>query len=142
MCSECCFCFLTSADNKAKMAPMKGVWLMKHKIYSNLTAVLLILSFVAAPSISMAQQATQRTARPGFFSILGSIVFTTLHVPFKAVTCVGTQATAAVAYAGTFGVEGHYDGGTNGKDIGETARRSCTGSWIVRPSQVVRDYGE
>ncbi|MEX0806861.1 MAG: hypothetical protein WD688_26600 [Candidatus Binatia bacterium] len=115
---------------------------MKHKIYSILTAALLILSFVAAPSISMAQEKTQRVARPGFFSILGSIVFTTLHVPLKAVTCVGTQATAAVAYTGTFGVEGHYDGGTNGKDIGETARRSCTGSWIVRPSQVVRDYGE
>ncbi|MPZ78518.1 MAG: hypothetical protein GEU77_18600 [Deltaproteobacteria bacterium] len=115
---------------------------MKHKIYSNLTVALLILSFVAAPSISMAQQATQRTARPGFFSILGSIVFTTLHVPFKAVTCAGTQVISAFAYTGTFGVEGHYDGGTNGKDIGETARRSCTGSWIVRPSHVVRDYGE
>ena len=90
----------------------------------------------------MAQQVRQSTAEPGFFSMLGSIVLSTLHVPFKAVTCVGTQATAAVAYAATFDVEGHYDGGTNGKDIGETARRSCTGSWIVSPSQVAKDYGE
>jgi hypothetical protein len=131
---------LTGADNEAKMASMKGVWLMKQTKY--LTAALLILSLFVVPNISMAQQDVQRAARPGFFSILGSIVFTTLHVPLKAVTCVGTQATAAVAYTATFGVEGHYDGGTNGKDIGETARRSCTGSWIVRPSHVVRDYGE
>jgi hypothetical protein len=113
---------------------------MKQTKY--LTAALLILSLFVVPNISMAQQDMQRAARPGFFSILGSIVFTTLNVPLKAVTCVGTQATAAVAYTATFGVEGHYDGGTNGKDIGETARRSCTGSWIVRPSHVVRDYGE
>jgi hypothetical protein len=115
---------------------------MKDKKCSVLIAAILLLSFAATPSISMAQEANQRTARPGFFSVLGSIVFTTLHVPFKAVTCAGTQVTSAVAYAGTFGVEGHYDGGTNGRDIGETARRSCTGSWIVRPSQVARDYGE
>ena len=115
---------------------------MKHKKYSVVIAAILLLSFAAAPSISMAQQATQRTAEPGFFSVLGSIVLSTLHVPFKAVTCVGTQATAAVAYTATFDVGGHYDGGTNGKDIGETARRSCTGSWIVTPSQVARDYSE
>lgn len=115
---------------------------MKTKTYSPLAAVLAILALFAAPAMSMAQQDPQRTARPGFFSVLGSVVFTTLHVPFKAVTCVGTQATAAVAYTATFGVEGHYDGGTNGRDIGETARRSCTGDWIIRPSHVLRDYGE
>ena len=115
---------------------------MKHKKYSVVVAVIMLLSFAATPNISMAQEATHRTAEPGFFSILGSIVFSTLHVPFKAVTCAGTQVTSAVAYAGTFGVEGHYDGGTYGRDIGETARRSCTGSWIITPSQVARDYGE
>ena len=115
---------------------------MKHKKYSVLIAAILLLSFTATASISMAQQVRQPTAEPGFFSMLGSIVLSTLHVPFKAVTCVGTQATAAVAYAATFDVEGHYDGGTNGKDIGETARRSCTGSWIVTPSQVAKDYSE
>jgi hypothetical protein len=46
------------------------------------------------------------------------------------------------ADTGTFGVEGNYDGGTNGKEIGNVARHACTGSWIVKPSQVVRDYGE
>jgi hypothetical protein len=115
---------------------------MKHKKYSPVSAAILILTFAATPSISLAQQATSHRAEPGFFSVLGSVVLSTLHVPFKAVTCVGTQATAAVAYAATYDVGGHYDGGTNGKDIGETARRSCTGSWIVRPSQVARDYGE
>ena len=115
---------------------------MKQKKYSVLSAAILILSFAATPTISVAQQATERTARPGFFSVLGSIVFTPVHIVSKAITCVGTQATAGVAYTATFGVEGHYDGGTNGKDIGETARRSCTGSWLVRPSQVARDYGE
>jgi hypothetical protein len=114
---------------------------MKDKKYSVLIAAILLLSFAATPSISMAQ-ANESTERPGFFSVLGSIVLSTLHVPLKAVTCAGTQVTSAVAYAGTFGVEGHYDGGTNGRDIGATARRSCTGSWIVRPSQVARDYGE
>ncbi len=110
-------------------------------------ATLLSFSLFVPPSLSLAQQADQpedsvsQPRRPGFVHILGSIVFTTLHIPVKLVTCVGTQATAAVAYTTTFGVEGHYDGGTNGRDIGETARRSCTGSWIVRPSQVVRDYG-
>jgi hypothetical protein len=115
---------------------------MTNKKYSGLIAAILLLSFLGMPSISMAQQPTSRTAEPGFFSVLGSVVLSILHVPFKAVTCVGTQATAAVAYAATFDVGGHYDGGTNGKDIGETARRSCTGSWIVTPSQVANDYGD
>lgn len=115
---------------------------MNNKHYSVLIVAILLLSFAATPSISMAQEANERTARPGFFSVLGSIVFSTLHVPFKAVTCAGTQVASAVAYAGTFGVEGHYDGGTYGRDIGETARRSCTGSWIITPSQVAKDYGE
>ena len=110
---------------------------------------LLLFTLLAPATRSLAEEAIQdgpsdssgQPRRPGFFHILGSIVFTTLHLPAKLVTCVGTQATAAVAYTATFGVEGSYDGGTNGKDIGETARRACTGSWIVRPSQVVRDYG-
>jgi hypothetical protein len=134
--------FLTCAKDEAKMASIERCVAMKDKKYSILIAAILLLSFAATASLSMAQEVNERTARPGFFSVLGSVVFTTLHVPFKAVTCAGTQVTSAVAYAGTFGVEGHYDGGTNGRDIGETARRSCTGSWIVRPSQVARDYGE
>ena len=133
---------LTCAEEEAKMAAIERCIAMKDKKYSLLIAVILLLSFAAMPGVSIAQEANERSTGPGFFSVLGSIVFTTLHVPFKAVTCAGTQVTSAVAYAGTFGVEGHYDGGTNGRDIGETARRSCTGSWIVRPSQVAKDYGE
>ena len=128
----------------------KGGIVMKQSFALVTSATLLLVSLSAPASRSLAEQAAQdeapnsvnQTRRPGFFSILGSIVFTTLHLPAKLITCVGTQATSAVAYTATFGVEGNYDGGTNGRDIGETARRSCTGSWIVRPSQVVRDYGE
>jgi hypothetical protein len=77
---------------------------------------------------SVAQEAGDPVQRrPGFFSILGSILLTPLQLVSKTVTCVGTQVTAAVPYVATFGVEGAYDGGTNGRDIGETARRSCTG---------------
>jgi hypothetical protein len=95
----------------------------------------------ANPSVAQEADASPQR-RPGFFSILGSILMTPPLLVVKTVTCVGTQLTAAVPYVATYGVEGAYDGGTNGRDIGETARRSCTGSWIVRPSQVARDYGE
>jgi hypothetical protein len=123
------------------MAAIERCTAMKNKNYSVFIVAILLLSFAATPSISVAQEANERAAQPGFFSVLGSIVFTPVHVVYKAITCAGTQVVSGVAYVGTFGVEGHYDGGTNGKDIGETARRSCTGSWIVRPSQVARDYG-
>jgi len=35
-----------------------------------------------------------------------------------------------------FDVRGNYDGETNGRDIGETAHRSCTGSWFITPSHL------
>jgi hypothetical protein len=47
-----------------------------------------------------------------------------------------------MAYTATFGVPGNYDGGTNGRDIGETARHSCKGDWIITPRQIRQDYGE
>jgi hypothetical protein len=56
------------------------------------------------------------------------------------VYCVGRQTSAAVVYTATFGVAGNYDGGTKGKQIGEVARRSCTGDWIITPEQVSKDY--
>jgi hypothetical protein len=119
---------------------------MKRPLSLFVGATLLVFNLLAPTSHSLAEEAAQdvisQPRRPGFFHILGSIVFTPLHLVYKTVTCGATQAAAAVPYITTFGVEGHYDGGTNGRDIGETARRSCTGSWIVRPSQVVRDYGE
>jgi hypothetical protein len=114
---------------------------MKDKTNSFLTATVLVFSFLVAPSLSLAGEPVQQRS-PGFVHILGGILLTPPVFVGKLVTCVGTQVTAGVAYAATFGVEGNYDGGTNGREIGEVARRSCTGSWWVTPSQVVRDYGE
>lgn len=73
-------------------------------------------------------------------AVFGSIILSLLHFPAKLVTCVVTQAGAAVAYTGTFGVPGNYDGGTNGRQIGEVARKSCTGSWLISPDQVKKDF--
>ena len=124
---------------------------MKSKILAILNASLLVVTLLA-PSITTAEELAEQDSsaaqmapqvrRPGFVHILGGILLTPLLFPVKLVTCVGTQVTAATAYVGTFGVEGNYNGGTNGREIGEVARRSCTGSWWVRPSQVLRDYGE
>lgn len=96
------------------------------------------MTLIARPFDAKAQQSQDES---GTF-VLGSILLSILHFPLKLATCAGTQATAAVAYTATYGVAGSYDGGTNGKDIGETARRSCTGDWIVTPEQVKRDYGD
>jgi hypothetical protein len=102
-----------------------------------------VFSFLVVPSLSLAAESTQQEQRrPGFVHILGGILLTPPVFVGKLVTCVGTQVTAGVAYTATFGVEGNYNGGTNGREIGEVARRSCTGSWWVRPSQVLADYGE
>jgi hypothetical protein len=124
---------------------------MEHKIYSVLSASMLVATLLITPRLTVAEELDQQDngasqvapqlRRPGFVDILGGILLTPLLFPIKLVTCVGTQASAAIAYTGTFGVEGNYDGGTNGKDIGEVARRSCTGSWWVRPSDIARDYG-
>ena len=112
---------------------------MKTRIGVAFLASFLTLSLIALPVTGRAEESSGDGAGPAF--VLGSILFSVLHVPMKLVTCVGTQATAAVAYTATYGVPGNYDGGTNGKDIGETARRSCTGDWIITPSQVKADYG-
>jgi len=72
-------------------------------------------------------------------AIFGSVFLSILNFPFKLATCVGTQAVSAVTYTATYGVQGNYDGGTNGRDIGEAARKSCTG-WIISPDQVKKDY--
>jgi len=112
---------------------------MKRHVASGLSVVILAIVISIIPGQVRAQQADVQEDN-GIF-VLGSVLFSILHVPIKLATCVGTQATAAVAYTATFGVPGHYDGGTNGKDIGETARRSCTGSWFITPSQIKSDYG-
>ena len=111
---------------------------MKQGIISTIAALILTISLLAAPTPGWAQQPHQEDN--GLF-VLGSVLLSVLHVPYKLVTCAGTQASSAIFYTTTFGVQGHYDGGTNGKDIGETARLSCTGAWIITPQQVKEDYG-
>lgn len=112
---------------------------MKKRIVYLLSAATLTLSLLTLPTVVRAQQAPAQD--DGGVFVLGSILYSIIHLPLKLVTCVGTQAGAAVAYTATYGVPGHYDGGTNGKDIGEVARRSCTGAWIITPSQVKSDFG-
>jgi len=112
---------------------------MRKKTLSKVASAAVAFTILIAPGISSAQQATVREENSSF--VLGSILLSIIHIPVKLVTCVGAQVTGAAAYAGTYGVLGHYDGGTNGRDIGETARRSCTGDWIIPASQVRKDYG-
>jgi hypothetical protein len=112
---------------------------MKKRLLNRLSVVIIAIAVLALPVAGRTQQSPAQEDN-GIF-VLGSILMSILHVPLKLATCVGTQATAAVAYTATYGVQGHYDGGTNGKDIGETARRSCTGSWFITPSQIKDDYG-
>ena len=109
---------------------------MKRWMISGISVAVLALTVVAAPSLARAQQMGEDDGAFYF----GSIVLSILHFPLKLATCIGTQAGAAVAYTATYDVEGNYNGGTNGKEIGEVARRSCTGDWIITPQQVKKDY--
>ena len=104
---------------------------------SRVSAILLAAALFAAPAAARAQSSQEDN---GIF-VLGSVLLSILHVPLKLATCAGTQVSSAVFYTATYGVRGHYDGDTNGRDIGETARRSCTGDWIIMPDQVKQDYG-
>jgi hypothetical protein len=116
----------------------KGAKHMAKKILRGVSTAILIVAILAVPTAGRAQSAEREDE--GVF-MLGSIILSIIHVPNKLVTCLATQASAAVFYVGTYGVEGGYEGGTNGKDIGETARKSCKGDWIITPSQVKKDYG-
>jgi hypothetical protein len=112
---------------------------MKYKTRIGLLAALLTLSLIVVPGIARAQQSTTPEPEPVY--TFGSIVLSILHFPIKLGTCAGTQAIAAGLYVWTFDVAGNYEGGTNGREIGEVARRSCTGWWLVHPKQVEKDYG-
>ncbi len=105
-----------------------------------LSIAILFLSIIAVPTIGSAQQTTMKEDDGAFY--LGSFVLSIFQFPLKLATCLGTQAGAAVAYTATYGVPGNYEGNTNGRDIGEVARRSCTGDWVISPEQVKKDYGE
>jgi hypothetical protein len=112
---------------------------MKDRIICVVSAAVFALVVLLTPAMSRAQQSSGQ-ADDGVF-VLGSVILSILHVPYKLVTCAATQTSAAIVYTATFGVEGHYEGGTNGRDIGETARRSCTGAWFITPDHVKSDYG-
>lgn len=110
---------------------------MTNRIICATVSAIFGVTILLTPVNARAQQSQEDS---GLF-ILGSVLLSIIHLPVKLVTCVGTQAGAAVAYTATYGVPGNYDGGTNGKDIGETARKSCTGDWFITPQQVKKDYG-
>jgi len=111
---------------------------MKLRFKSKLFMIVFVCGMLASPNLVRAQQSAPQSDDGAFF--LGSFLMSVLYLPVKLATCVGTQATAAVAYTATYGVPGNYDGGTNGKEIGEVARRSCTGAWVISPEQVKKDY--
>jgi hypothetical protein len=115
---------------------------MKRSTIRLMSSASLALSIFVFPSDLRAQQAStvQNTGQLSILPVLGSAFLSVLHVPLKLTTCIGTQAVAAIAYTATFGVPGNYEGGTNGKQIGEVARKSCTGDWFITPEQVSRDY--
>ncbi len=110
----------------------------RRKFTSKLLTAIFVFTLVTSPEMAAAQQAGMQEDDGAFF--LGSFILSVLHLPLKLATCIGTQAGAAVAYTATFGVAGNYNGGTNGKEIGEVARRSCTGDWVITPTQVKKDY--
>jgi hypothetical protein len=112
---------------------------VKRAIVGIITALSLTAALAAHPTWAQAQQAGSSDEDAVYWA--GSFILSLLHLPVKFVTCVGTQATAAVAYVATYRVEGNYWGGTNGREIGEIARRSCTGPWVVTFDDVKSDYG-
>ena len=115
---------------------------MRKDIISKIAATVLAVAIIMTPGMGNAQQTTQEESTSGSNGpfIFPSILLSILKFPQTLVTCVATQVTAAAVYTATYRVEGSYEGGTNGRDIGETARRSCT-AWFVTPSQMRQDYG-
>jgi hypothetical protein len=110
-------------------------------MYQRMTLCIIGIAFLAllvAPSPARAQQAGSQ--EPGIQHYAGSVILSVFYLPLKLVTCVGTQVVAGTAYIATYQVPGSYEGGTNGKNIGEVASGSCAGAWIISPEQVQRDY--
>ena len=98
-----------------------------------------ILSILLVTSPAMSQQVESEGEEAAYSA--GSIALSTLYFPIKLTTCLGTQMGSAVAYIFTYGVPGNFDGGTNGKQIGEVARSACAVPWIISTDQVRQDYG-
>ena len=110
---------------------------MQRKTTSWIIGSALVLALLLAPYPIQAQQVGSQD--DGIY-YAGSFLFSLFYLPLKLVSCVGTQLLAGTAYIATYQVPGNYEGGTNGKQIGEVARGACTGSWVIRPDQVKKDY--
>src|SRR5713226_3663523 len=110
---------------------------MQRKTASWIIGIALVLALLLAPYPIQAQQVGSQD--DGIY-YAGSFIFSLFYFPLKLVSCVGTQVLADTAYIATYQVPGNYEGGTNGKQIGEVALGACTGSWVIRPDQVKKDY--
>ena len=104
---------------------------MHNKVAPITCAALLAVAMLSIPSTSRAED------NP--VNIFGSILLTVLNIPFRLVTCVGTQSLTIPAYVLTNGVEGNYEGGTNGRQIKEVGYGACAGHWIITPEQLQKD---
>ncbi|HWP60823.1 MAG TPA: hypothetical protein VNL14_23210 [Candidatus Acidoferrales bacterium] len=102
---------------------------------STMFAVIMVVALLFFTSPVQAQSQEEEAVYTA-----GSLLLSILHVPFKLATCVGTQALVAVGYVTTYGVEGNYEGGTNGRELGGYAAGACKGQWIIRAEDVKRDY--
>jgi len=112
---------------------------MRQKLLLGICVITLILGFLLVPpSPVLAQQAGSEEEDAVFY--LGSGLLSLLYFPFKLTACIGTQVGAAVAYVSTYRVPGNFEGGTNGKQIGEVARGACVGPWVISFDQVKEDY--
>ncbi|MFQ5814427.1 MAG: hypothetical protein ACE5I2_14715 [Anaerolineae bacterium] len=108
------------------------------KISLGICVITLVVSLLLAPSITRAQQAGSEEEDAVFY--VGSALLSLIYFPIRLTTCVATQAVTAVAYTATHGVEGNFDGGTNGKQIGEVARGACMTPWTISFDEVKEDY--
>jgi hypothetical protein len=110
---------------------------MTHKkLILSICAIFVFCAILATPLVARAQSGQQDDA----VYYVGSLLFNIIRIPLKIVGCVGTQVATTAAYVGTYGVEGNYEGGTNGKQIGEVARGVCSGNWVIPVEQVKKDY--
>ena len=108
---------------------------MQRKRVASITcAVLLAVAILLIPSISRAESSEDRPV-----NIFGSVLLTALNIPFRLLTCLGTQAITIPAYVVTNGVEGNYEGGTNGRQIKEVGYGACVGHWVITADQLRRD---
>lgn len=108
----------------------------RTKTFCGICVITIVLGLLLAPSMTRAQAGSEEDA----VYHVGSGLLSLLYFPFKLTTCVGAQAITAVAYVSTYQVPGNFEGGTNGKEIGEVARGACGGPWLISFGQVKEDY--